>query len=75
MLFNLLQRELLGATLVFALMLDFLRNSEGQKALALTHDTPACWTVFPFPILPLTEAGDTNQVTLGAARYWSFPWC
>merc|ERR1719341_2251376 len=75
MLLNLVKREQLGAAMVPALMRDLLSNRKGQQALALAHGTPAGRTVHPSLTLQLVQAGDTNQVTLGAAGYRSFPWC
>ena len=70
---NLVKRKHNGAALVPALMLDLLSNSEGQQALAVAHDTSAGWADPPSLTPQLVEAGDTNQMTLGASGYWSFP--
>ena len=74
MLLSLVERENPGATLVPALMLDLLGNSKSKQALPLAHGTPAGGAIHPSLALPLAQAGDTHQVTLWAAGYWSFPW-
>ena len=47
MLLDLVEVKQILAALMLALMPSILDHSECEQALALTHGTPACWTVWP----------------------------